>query len=133
MALLTDLYELTMAASYHKRAMNGIATFDLFVRELPENRNFLVACGLEEAVTYLERLHFDEASLEYLRSLGIFREDFLSCLTRFRFSGELWAVPEGEVVFEREPLLRVTAPLIGAQIVATFLLNCITFQSMIAS
>lgn len=132
-ALLTDLYELTMAASYHGREMTGEATFDLFVRELPERRNFLVVCGIEQALEYLEELHFDTASLEYLDSLGMFEPSFLEHLQSFRFSGEVWAMSEGEIAFEKEPLLRVTAPLIEAQIVETFLLNCVTFQTMVAS
>lgn len=132
-SLLTDLYELTMAASYHSRGMNGEATFDLFVRELPPRRNFLVVCGIEEALEYLEGLHFDEGSLEYLRSLDLFDDSFLDHLSKLRFSGEVWAMQEGEIAFAREPLLRVTAPLIEAQIVETFLLNCVTFQTMVAS
>ena len=132
-ALLTDLYELTMADSYHRRAMNERATFDLFVRELPERRNFLVACGLEQALDYLERLTFDDASIDYLRSLDIFSGSFLDYLSGLRFTGDVWAIPEGEVVFAQEPVLRVTAPLIEAQIVESFLLNCISFQTMVAS
>lgn len=132
-SLLTDLYELTMAASYHAHGMNGEATFDLFVRELPPHRNFLVTCGIEEALEYLEGLHFDKGSLEYLGTLGLFDDPFLEHLSKLRFSGEVWAMSEGEIAFAREPLLRVTAPLIEAQIVETFLLNCVTFQTMVAS
>jgi len=132
-ALLTDLYELTMAASYHAHGMNGEATFDLFVRHLPRQRNFLVACGLEDALRYLENLRFSPESVGYLESLDLFVDDFLSYLAGFRFSGEVWAMPEGELAFAGEPLVRVTAPLIEAQIVETFLLNCIIFQTMVAS
>jgi nicotinate phosphoribosyltransferase len=132
-ALLNDLYELTMAASYYARGMNWPATFDLFIRSLPERRNFLVACGLEQALDFLEGLHFDASALESLRSLRFFGESFISALGGMRFSGEVWAVPEGEIVFAGEPLLRVTAPLIEAQLVETFLLNRVTFQTMIAS
>ena len=132
-SLLTDLYELTMAASYHSRAMNDEATFDLFVRELPKRRNFLVVCGVEQALEYLETLHFDAESIDYLDSLGMFEAAFLEYLSAFRFSGEVCAMREGEIAFEKEPLLRVTAPLIEAQIVETFLLNCVTFQTMVAS
>jgi nicotinate phosphoribosyltransferase len=132
-ALLTDLYELTMAASYHRRGINGRASFDLFVRKLPERRNFLVACGLEQALDYLETLRFDEDALAYLRSLEMFPEEFLAFLGNLRFTGDVHAVPEGEIVFGGEPFLRVTAPLIEAQIVETFLLNCVIFQTMIAS
>jgi nicotinate phosphoribosyltransferase len=132
-SLLNDLYEFTMAASYHARGMSWDATFDLFIRSLPERRNFLIACGLEQALDFLEGFHFDSEMLEPLRSLGLFGEDFLSALAGLRFTGEVCAVPEGELVFAAEPLLRVTAPLVEAQLVETFLLNCITFQTMIAS
>lgn len=132
-SLLTDLYELTMTASYHGREMNDEATFDLFVRELPERRNFLVVCGIEQALEYLEAAAFDAESLAYLESLGMFKASFLEYLSAFRFSGEVWAMSEGEIAFEKEPLLRVSAPLIEAQIVETFLLNCVTFQTMVAS
>jgi nicotinate phosphoribosyltransferase len=131
--LLTDLYEITMAASYHERRMTGRATFDLFVRDLPACRNFLIAGGLEQALDYLVDLSFGEEATEYLRSLHMFDDGFLNYLRRFDFTGEVWAVPEGEAVFPPEPIMRVTAPLIEAQIVETFLLNCITFQTMIAS
>ena len=132
-ALLTDLYELTMADSYHRRGMDWPATFDLFVRELPERRNFLVACGLEQALEYLQSLRFEEDAVRYLDSLDIFSDSFLERLRDLRFQGDVWAIPEGEVAFAGEPLLRVTAPLVEAQIVETFLLNCITFQTMVAS
>jgi nicotinate phosphoribosyltransferase len=132
-ALLTDLYELTMADSYHRRGMDGPATFDLFIRELPARRNFLVVCGLEQALEYLENLRFDTEAIAYLRSLKMFSDEFLERLGELRFTGEVWAIPEGEIAFAKEPLLRVTAPLVEAQIVETFLLNCITFQTMVAS
>ncbi|HEY8517273.1 MAG TPA: nicotinate phosphoribosyltransferase [Candidatus Binatia bacterium] len=132
-ALLTDLYELTMAASYVEHDLDAEATFDLFVRALPPERAFLVACGLERALDYLETLRFDEASLAYLDGLGIFRPAFLDRLARLRFTGEVWAIPEGEVCFANEPLLRLTGPLVEVQIVETFLLNCVGFQTMIAS
>ena len=132
-ALLTDLYELTMAASYHAHGVSERATFDLFIRDLPPQRNFLVAGGIEEALHYLENLHFDDDAISYLASLRMFEEDFLRFLRDMRFTGEVWAVREGEIVFDDEPLFRVTAPIIEAQVVETFLLNCITFQTMVAS
>lgn len=132
-ALLTDLYELTMAASYHSHGRTGNATFDLFIRELPEKRNFLVSCGVDQALEYLENLRFDDDAIAYLRSLGFFRDEFLEFLGTLRFTGEVWAIPEGEIAFATEPLLRVSAPLIEAQIVETFLLNCVSFQTMVAS
>ncbi len=131
--LLTDLYELTMAASYFAHGMDEPATFDLFARHLPADRQFLIACGLDDALDYLKGLHFDAAGIAYLRSLGIFDERFLAFLGEMSFTGEVWAIPEGEAVFAEEPLLRVTAPLIEAQIVETFLLNCVNFQTLIAS
>jgi nicotinate phosphoribosyltransferase len=132
-ALLVDLYELTMADSYLRQDLNQGATFDLFVRELPAKRNFLVFAGLAPVLEYLENLHFTPEALEYLRSLKLFSHEFLSYLEEFRFSGDVWAVPEGEVVFPPEPLLEIKAPRIEAQIVETFLLNQINFQTMIAS
>ncbi|MGH2751356.1 MAG: nicotinate phosphoribosyltransferase [Actinomycetota bacterium] len=132
-ALLTDLYELTMAASYFRHDMKERTTFDLFVRELPEQRNFLISCGLEQALDYLERLRFDDEAVSYLRSLEMFDEEFLDYLKELRFTGDVHAVPEGEAVFQGEPLLRVTAPLMEAQIVESFLLNCVVYQTMIAS
>jgi nicotinate phosphoribosyltransferase len=132
-ALFADLYELTMAASYHSRGLDEPATFDLFFRSLPEQRRFLISCGLEQCLDYLESLAFDDAALSYLASLGLFDESFLDRLAGLRFTGEVWAVPEGEAVFEREPVLRVTAPLIEAQLVETYLLNCVSHQTMVAS
>jgi nicotinate phosphoribosyltransferase len=132
-SLLTDLYELTMAASYHTRGMERRACFDLFVRKLPKERNFLVAAGLEQALDYLEGLRFDDDAISYLASLDMFEPDFLERLSALTFTGNVCAVAEGEVVFAGEPIVRVSGPLIEAQIVETFLLNCITFQTMIAS
>jgi nicotinate phosphoribosyltransferase len=113
--------------------MNGTATFDLFVRHLQERRNFLVACGIEDALDYLEIVHFEDEGVAYLRSLGMFREDFLDYLRGFRFTGEVWALPEGEVFFGSEPVMRVSGPLIEAQVVETFLLNCVVYQTLVAS
>ena len=132
-AAFVDLYELTMAASYFAHGMNDVATFELSVRRLPPGRGFLLACGLEEAIAFLDGFAFSADVLAYLRTLGAFDEAFLEGLGRLRFSGDVWAVPEGEAVFAEEPLLRVTAPLIEAQLVETFLLNATTFQTMIAT
>ncbi len=133
MALLTDLYELTMADSYYRRGKNQETTFDLFVRHLPAHRSYLVAAGLEQALYYLAHLRFTSEAIDYLASLRMFSQEFLHYLKRFRFTGTVWAIPEGEVFFPKEPVMRVTAPRIEAQIVETFLLNTINFQSMIAS
>lgn len=132
-AAFVDLYELTMAASYFAHGMNEPATFELSVRQLPPGRGFLVACGLEDSLAYLDGFAFSNDTIDYLRSLGTFDEAFLDSLARLRFTGDVWAVPEGEAVFAQEPLLRVTAPLIEAQLAETFLLNAVTFQTMIAT
>jgi nicotinate phosphoribosyltransferase len=133
-AALVDLYEITMAAAYVADGSAARpATFELSVRTLPEERNFLIAAGLDDALGYLERLRFTADALDYLRALGGFSEEFLAVLGSLRFEGEVWAVPEGSAVFGGEPLVRVTAPLLQAQIVETFLLNAVGFQTMIAS
>jgi nicotinate phosphoribosyltransferase len=132
-ALFADLYELTMAASYHAHDLDQPATFDLFARHLPPRRGYLVSCGLDTALDYLERLQFDDTALDYLGSLDLFDESFLSMLSRLRFTGEVRAIPEGELVFPNEPIVQVTAPLVEAQLVETFLLNCIGYQTMIAT
>ncbi|MBI3975465.1 MAG: nicotinate phosphoribosyltransferase [Armatimonadetes bacterium] len=133
MGLLTDLYELTMADSYLRQDMNGPATFDVFVRDLPPQRAFLVSAGLESVLHYLERVRFGDEGLAYLRSLGRFSAGFLDYLRDFRFTGSLRAIPEGEVFFPQEPIVEVTAPRIEAQIIETFLLNTLNFQVMIAT
>ena len=132
-ALLTDLYELTMAYSYFKRGLNTPAVFDLYVRPPVPYRRFLVFAGLESALRYLENLRFSEEDLSYLESLGLFDAAFLDYLRNFRFSGEVWAVSEGEIVYPGEPLLSVEAPRIEAQIVETYLLNTVNFETLIAS
>jgi nicotinate phosphoribosyltransferase len=133
MALLVDQYELVMADSYLRQELNQTATFDLFIRQLPPHRAFLLSAGLEPALYYLEHLRFDDDAIAYLRSLGTFSDAFLEYLREFRFTGDVWAVPEGEVFFPQEPVLEVTAPRIEAQIVETFLLNTLNFEVMVAS
>jgi nicotinate phosphoribosyltransferase len=132
-ALFVDLYELTMSASYVAHDLDQPATFDLFARDLPPGRGYLVSCGLDPALDYLERLHFSPDALDYLASLERFDKSFLSLLSTLRFTGEVRAIPEGELVFPNEPILQVTAPLVEAQLVETFLLNCIGYQTMIAT
>jgi nicotinate phosphoribosyltransferase len=131
--LLTDLYELTMADSYLRHNFNQVATFSLFVRELPNHRSFLVCAGLESVLDYLENLRFTPDAIEYLKTLKLFSETFLNYLKNFRFTGEVRAIAEGEIVFPPEPILEVRAPRIEAQIIETFLLNQINFQTLIAS
>lgn len=133
LALLTDFYELTMAQAYHTTGEKASATFDLFVRRLPPNRRFLVAAGLEDALNGLEHFRFQPAAVDYLASLKRFTPAFLDYLGDFRFSGDVAAIAEGEVYFQNEPVLRLTASLPEAQLVETFLLNTMGFQSMIAS
>ena len=134
LALSTDLYELTMAAGYFAEGHHDrTATFDLSVRTLPHDRGFLLVAGLEQALAYLRDLRFTPAALEYLERTGHFHREFLDDLAAFRFSGDIDAIPEGTVAFPPAPLLRVTAPIIEAQIVETFLLTTLTFQTMIAT
>ncbi|HET9731344.1 MAG TPA: nicotinate phosphoribosyltransferase [Acidimicrobiales bacterium] len=130
--LTTDLYELNMAASYLRRGMTAPATFSLFVRRLPPNRGFLVAGGLGPALDWLERFGFDADDLDYLSAIG-FPDDSVEAFGRLRFTGEVRAMPEGRVVFADEPLLEVTAPLPEAQLVETYLLNQITYQTALAT
>ena len=132
-SLLVDLYELTMADAYFREGKNGIAVFDLFARSLPKNRGFLVACGIYDALSYIEGLKFGKEEIAYLRESGKFSNGFLGYLENFRFSGEVSAVPEGTCVFEKEPLIRISAPLVQAQILERFILNCVSFQTMIAT
>ena len=132
-ALLVDLYELTMLQAYWRERMFGEAVFSLFVRRLPEERNYLLACGLEDALHYLEHLRFGAAALEFLRARGEFSADFLNWLKDLRFTGAVFAVPEGTPFFAQEPILEVVAPLPEAQIAETFLLNQINFQTVLAS
>ena len=132
-ALVTDLYELTMAAAYRAGGVDHEATFELFVRSLPPTRRYLVAAGLDDALAGLESWAYDLGDVAYLSGLGTFPPDFLDRLDDLRFTGDVWAVPEGEVVFAGEPLVRVTAPLVEAQLVETWLLNRIASQTMLAS
>jgi nicotinate phosphoribosyltransferase len=131
--LFADLYELTMAAAFSLEGVREQATFDLFVRALPDERNFLVACGIEQAVEGLTQWFYTPSELDYLESLGLFSAAFLDELARLRFTGTVSAVAEGEVVFAGEPLLTVTAPVVEAQLVETYLLNVVGFQTMVAS
>jgi nicotinate phosphoribosyltransferase len=132
-ALLTDLYELTMLRAYVEEGMQDEAVFSLFVRRLPARRNFLLACGLDDALRYLETLAFDRAALDYLASLDQFSERFLRYLETFRFSGDVYAVPEGTPIFANEPLADVVAPIAEAQLVESLLMNQIHLQTVLAS
>jgi nicotinate phosphoribosyltransferase len=133
LALVTDFYEITMSAAYHAQGMNGMATFSLFIRDLPPQRGFIVAAGLEQVLDYLEDFAFSSQDLDYLRSLGRFEPGFLEFLGKLRFTGEVWALPEGTICFADEPLLEITAPLAEAQLVETMVINLVNLHSMLAS
>ena len=137
LALSTDLYELAMMAGYHATGHLPLATFELYVRELPPNRSFLVAAGLEQALDYLEQIRFSDADIQHLRTvpaLGRVRADFFDeYLPRFRFTGEVWAVDEGTPIFPPAPIVQVIAPLPEAQLVETALLAHVGFQTSVAS
>ncbi|MDD5729715.1 MAG: nicotinate phosphoribosyltransferase [Candidatus Omnitrophica bacterium] len=132
-ALLTDLYEFTMSECFLRYKKDTRATFDLFVRQLPESRAYMVFCGLQDILAYISGLKFQAQDLEYLESLKIFSGDFLEYLSAFKFKGDVWAMAEGEVFFPGEPVIRVTASVIEAQLIESFLLNTVNLQTMIAS
>ena len=134
LTMLCDFYELTMGNGYLKCGyQNRITYFDVFFRTVPDNGGFAIAAGLEQAVRYIQDLHFDAEDIEYLRGRGIFCEEFLKYLRDFRFTGDIWAVPEGTPIFPREPIMTVRAPAIEAQLVETFLLLTLNHQSLIAT
>ena len=132
-ALLTDLYQLTMLQAYWTEAMDRSAVFSLFFRHLPPARNYLIACGLEEVLDYLEDLHFSEEAIAQLRGLGPFSDPFLEWLSGLRFTGDVYAVSEGTPVFPSEPLLEVVAPIAEAQLVESVIMNQIHLQTVLAS
>jgi nicotinate phosphoribosyltransferase len=131
--LFTDLYELTMTAGYFAHRVLDTATFSLYIRDVYSTRNFFVAAGLEQVLDELAGFRFSDEEIDYLKTTGRFSADFLSFLKQLRFSGDVYAMPEGTVFFANEPVLEVTAPIIEAQLLETFLLNTVGFQTMIAS
>lgn len=134
LTLLTDLYELTMMQGYFRnKAQNETVIFDAFYRNNPGDGGYAIACGLEQVIQYVQELHFSPEDIAYLRSLHIFDEDFLSYLADFHFSGDIYAIPEGTVIFPREPLVKVVAPIMEAQLMETAILNIINHQSLIAT
>ena len=133
LTLLTDLYELTMMQGYFKSPTNQTVIFDMFYRNNPCGGSFAIAAGLEQMIEYIENLRFTEEDIEYLRSLDMFQEDFLDYLSTFHFTGDIYAIPEGTVVFPREPIVKVIAPIMEAQLVETAILNIINHQSLIAT
>jgi nicotinate phosphoribosyltransferase len=132
--MMTDLYQLTMMYGYYKYNMSGnIAVFDLFFRKPQICSTYAVMAGTESVIDYINDLHFDTEDISYLRSLKLFDEEFLSVLRDIRFTGELYAMPEGTVVFPYEPLIRVKAPIMEAQLIETALLNMVNHQTLIAT
>lgn len=133
LTLLTDFYELTMMQGYFKNPTDQTVIFDVFYRENPCGGGYAIAAGLEQVIEYINNLRFTDEDIAYLRSLHTFDEDFLEYLRKFRFSGDIYAIPEGTVIFPREPLLKVIAPIMEAQLVETAILNIINHQSLIAT
>ena len=132
-SLITDLYELTMAQVYLEEGKRGNAVFSLFVRKLPENRNFLVACGLETLLNLIGEFRFGDEELKYLKSLGLFRDTFLDYLREYEFRGKIYAIPEGTVFFQNEPIVQVEGSLPDVQILETLVINVIHFETLVAS
>lgn len=134
LTLLTDFYELTMMQGYFRNEYaNENVIFDAFYRKNPDGNGFSVCCGLEQVIEYIENLRFEKDDIDYLRSTGKFGDDFLEYLSGFRFTGDIYAIPEGRVMFPREPVLKVKAPIMQAQLVETAILNIINHQSLIAT
>ena len=128
LTLLTDLYELTMMQGYFKNNSNEPVVFDAFYRRNTCGNGFAICCGLEQVIEYIKNLHFEKEDVEYLRDTGLFDEDFLGYLSNFKFTGDIYAIPEGSVVFPREPLVKVVAPIMEAQLVETAILNIINIE-----
>ena len=134
LSLLCDFYELTMGNGYLKAGyQDRITYFDVFFRDVPDNGGFAICAGLDQFIDYVENLRFSEEDIGYLRSKGLFSEEFLDYLRHFQFTGDIWAIPEGTPIFPREPILTVRAPAIQAQLIETFALLCLNHQSLIAT
>lgn len=133
LTLLTDLYELTMMQGYFERGDSEIVVFDMFFRSNPNQNGYSIAAGLEQVIDYVKKLNFTYDDVAYLRSLKIFSDDFLHYLSGFHFSGDIYAIPEGTVVFPKEPLIKVVAPIMEAQLIETAILNIMNHQSLIAT
>lgn len=132
--LVTDFYEFTMSNGYFAKGIsNRIAYFDVFFREIPDGGGYVIFAGLEQIIEYIKNLKFDKEDINYLKSTNKFSNEFLEYLSNFKFSGNIWAVPEGTVVFPNEPLITVKAPIIEAQLLETMLLLLINHQSLIAT
>ncbi len=133
LTLMTDLYELTMMQGYFKNPTDQIVVFDAFYRNNPWDGGYAIACGLDQVIDYIKDLHFTYEDIDYLRSLKIFDEDFLDYLSGFHFTGSIWAIPEGTVMFPREPMLKVIAPIMEAQLIEPAVLNMLNHESLIAT
>lgn len=133
LTLLTDLYEMTMMQGYFKSNNNRTVIFDAFYRSNPSDGGYAICAGVEQVIDYIENLHFEAEDINYLRSLKIFDEDFLEYLANFKFSGDIYAIMEGSVIFPREPLIKVVAPIMEAQLIETAILNIINHQCLIAT
>ena len=134
MTMLCDFYELTMGNGYFQAGyQDRITYFDVFFRDVPDKGGFAICAGLDQLIDYLQNLHFDEEDIAYLRGRNLFSEDFLRYLKNFRFTGDIWAIPEGTPIFPREPVVTVRAPAIQAQLIETFILLTINHQSLIAT
>ena len=133
LTLLTDLYELTMMQGYFKNPTDQIVVFDAFYRKNPCDGGYAVCCGLNDVIDYIKNLHFTYEDIQYLKGLGIFENDFLEYLKGFHFTGDIWGIPEGTVIFPREPMLKVIAPISEAQLIETAVLNLLNHQSLIAT
>ncbi|MCI8814621.1 MAG: nicotinate phosphoribosyltransferase, partial [Lachnospiraceae bacterium] len=133
LTLLTDLYELTMMQGYFKNPVSQTVIFDVFYRDNPFKGSYAIMAGLEQVIEYIQNLTFSDEDIQYLQSLDLFEEDFLEYLRNFRFSGDIYAIPEGSVIFPREPMLKVIAPVMEAQLIETALLNILNHQSLIAT
>lgn len=131
--LIADFYEFTMANGYFVKNMNEIAYFDIFFRKVPDNGGFAIFAGLEQIIEFIKNLSFDKEDIEYLKSQNLFSEGFLEYLSNFKFTGDIWAIPEGTVVFPNEPLITVRAPLMEAQLLETMFLLTVNHQSLIAT
>lgn len=134
LSLVTDFYEITMSNGYFEKGMQDtIAYFDVFFRQIPDDGGYVICAGLEQVIDYIKNLHFDSEDISYLKSLNKFSDNFLSYLSNFKFTGDVWAIPEGTVVFPNEPLITVRAPIIEAQLLETMLLMIINHQCLIAT
>ncbi len=133
LTLLTDLYELTMMQGYFRNPSDQIVVFDAFYRRNPCDGGYAISCGLNDVIEYIKNLHFTYEDIQYLKSLHIFQDDFLEYLKGFHFTGDIWGIPEGTVIFPREPMLKVIAPISEAQLIETAVLNLLNHQSLIAT